>query len=138
MATEQRLLRLPKSLVRRFKQTVPARERSAFIRQLLKQALPPTDSGNNPFYLAALAVERDTALGEEMTEWEASTIGEGLAGRSPPVARLNDVRAAPRLGRKQLWWPNLTGGLSPCATHADDNFSRPTGRSACGVAGRKH
>lgn len=40
MPTEQLLLRLPDDLVRRFKPIVPARERSAFVRQLLEQALP--------------------------------------------------------------------------------------------------
>jgi hypothetical protein len=79
MATEQLLLRLPDDLVRRFKQIVPARERSAFVRQLLEQALPSADSDSDPLYLAALAVEQDTSLGDEMAEWEAGTIGDGLA-----------------------------------------------------------
>jgi hypothetical protein len=39
MATEQLLLRVPDDLVRRFKQAVPALERSAFLRHLLEQAL---------------------------------------------------------------------------------------------------
>jgi hypothetical protein len=79
MPTEQLLLRLPDDLVRRFKHNVPARERSAFVRQLLEQALPSADSDNDPLYLAALAVEQDTALGAEMAEWESATIGDGLA-----------------------------------------------------------
>jgi hypothetical protein len=78
MPTEQLLLRLPDDLVRRFKQVVPARERSAFVRQLLEQALPSADGDSDPLYLAALAVEQDTALGEEMAEWEAATIRDGL------------------------------------------------------------
>jgi metal-responsive CopG/Arc/MetJ family transcriptional regulator len=84
MATEQLLLRLPDDLVRRFKQAVPARERSAFVRQLLEHALPPAEGDNDPLFLAALAVEQDTALGEEMAEWEAATIGDGLT--DTPVA----------------------------------------------------
>ena len=78
MPTEQLLLRLPEDLVKRFKQIVPARERSAYVRQLLEQALPSADSDEDPLYLAALAVEQDTALSQEMTEWEASTIDDGL------------------------------------------------------------
>jgi hypothetical protein len=75
MPTEQLLLRLPDDLVRRFKQIVPARERSAFVRQLLEQALNSADSDNDPLYLAGLAVEQDTALGEEMAEWERLKVG---------------------------------------------------------------
>jgi hypothetical protein len=81
MATEQLLLRLrlPHDLVKRFKQHVPARKRSVFVRQLLEQALPPAHSDNDSLYLAALAVEQDTALGEEMAEWEAAAaIDDGL------------------------------------------------------------
>ena len=78
MATEQLLLRLPDDLVRRFKQIVPTRERSAFVRQLLEQALPTADSDNDPLYLAALDVEQDTALADEMAQWETATIGDGL------------------------------------------------------------
>lgn len=84
MATEQLLLRLPEDLVRRFKENVPARERSAFVRQLLEQALPSADGDNDPLYLAALAVEQDTALNDEMAEWEAATIGDGLTETGAP------------------------------------------------------
>jgi predicted transcriptional regulator len=86
MSTEQLLLRLPNDLVRRFKQIVPARQRSAFVRQLLEQALPSADSDHDPLYLAALAVEQDMALGEEMAEWEAATINDGLT-EAPPSKR---------------------------------------------------
>ncbi len=88
MATEQLLLRLPDDLVRRFKEAVPARERSAFVRQLLEQALPPADGANDALYLTAMAVEQDMALGEEMAAWEAATIGDGL----------NEISAADRHG----------------------------------------
>ena len=83
MPTEQLLLRLPDDLVRRFKQAIPARERSAFVRQLLEHALPPADGDEDPLYRAALAVEEDAALAIEMGEWEAATIGDGLT--EPPV-----------------------------------------------------
>ncbi len=78
MPTEQLLLRLPDDLVRRFKRNVPARERSAFVKQLLEQALPSADGDDDPLYLAALAVEQDAALGAEMAEWEAATSVDGL------------------------------------------------------------
>ncbi len=83
MSTEQVLLRLPGDLVRRFKQVVPARERSAYVRQLLEQSLPPVDSDNDPLFLAALAVEQETALGYEMADWEAATFSDGLT-ETPP------------------------------------------------------
>jgi hypothetical protein len=83
MPTEQLLLRLPEDLVRRFKQVVPARERSAFVGQLLELALPFAGAGTDPLYFAALAVEQDPILGEEMAVWEASTISDGLT-RAPP------------------------------------------------------
>lgn len=87
MPTEQLLLRLPDDLVRRFKRIVPARERSAFVGRLLEHALPSDDSDSDPLYLAALAVEQDTALGEEMAAWEAETINDGLTEVPPPSHR---------------------------------------------------
>ena len=79
MPTRQVLLRLPDDLARRFKQAVPARERSAFVQHLLEQALPVQGGDTDPLYLAALAVEQDTVLAEEMAEWETATIGDGIA-----------------------------------------------------------
>ena len=79
MPTEQLLLRLPEDLVSRFKRAVPARERSAFVRQLLEQALPVDSDDLDPLYLAAVAVERDEALAAEMAEWQVATIGDGLS-----------------------------------------------------------
>jgi metal-responsive CopG/Arc/MetJ family transcriptional regulator len=85
MTTEQVLLRLPDDLVRRFKRAVPTRERSAFVRQLLESALPPEDGDHDPLYLAALAVERDTALTEEMGVWETATLTDGLTVEDTPA-----------------------------------------------------
>jgi hypothetical protein len=79
MATEQLLLRLPDDLVRRFKRSVPNRRRSAFVQQLLEQALPPVEGDNDPLYRAALAVEKDARLAAEMSEWEAATVSDGLS-----------------------------------------------------------
>jgi hypothetical protein len=76
MPTEQLLLRLPDDLLRRFKRSVPSRKRSAFVQQLLEQALPATDE--DPLYQAARAVEQDDRLASEMAEWEAATVADGL------------------------------------------------------------
>jgi len=80
MPTEQLLLRLPDELVQLFKRTVPARERSAFVKGLLEQALPAPEGDNDPLYLAALAVEQDSALNADMADWEVATVGDGLHG----------------------------------------------------------
>jgi hypothetical protein len=79
MATEQVLLRLPEPLVRRFRRAIPSRDRSAFVQRLLEQALPAEDGDDDPLYRAGLAVEQDERLAAEMAEWEAATIGDGLA-----------------------------------------------------------
>jgi Arc/MetJ-type ribon-helix-helix transcriptional regulator len=83
MPTEQLLVRLPDDLLRRFKRTVPARSRSAFVRALLEKALPLKVDDNDPLYLAALAAEQDTRLSGEMAEWEDATIGDGLNDLPP-------------------------------------------------------
>ena len=87
MPTEQLLLRLPDDLVRRFKRSIPSRRRSAFVQQLLEQALPPDQGDDDPLYQAALAVERDMRLAGEMAEWEAATIGDGLTVAPPRKRR---------------------------------------------------
>jgi len=90
MATQQLLLHLPEELVRRLKRSVPARQRSKFIQDLLEQALPPDGIvEDDPLYLAALAVERDEALTAEMNAWGAVTVADGAAPASTsgsPVA----------------------------------------------------
>ena len=73
----QLLLRIPDALAERFKQTVPARQRSEFVAKLLEKALPVEE---DPLYLAALEVEQDLALGAEMQEWREGLIADGLRG----------------------------------------------------------
>lgn len=68
---------LPKDLARRLKCQVPARKRSAFVQQLLEQALPADEGEDGPLYRAALDVERDERLAAEMAEWDAA-VGDGL------------------------------------------------------------
>jgi hypothetical protein len=84
MRTEQLLLRLPEDLVRRFRQAVPERQRSAFVRGLLERALgAENDDDSDPLYLAAVALEQDSRLTAEMTDWETVTVGDGLE-EDPP------------------------------------------------------
>jgi len=73
----QLLLHIPDALAERFKQTVPARQRSDFVAKLLEKALPVEE---DPLYLAALEVEQDLTLGAEMREWREGLIGDGLRG----------------------------------------------------------
>ena len=73
----QLLLHIPDALAERFKQTVPARQRSDFVAKLLEKALPVEE---DPLYLAALEVEQDLALGAEMREWREGLIADGLRG----------------------------------------------------------
>jgi hypothetical protein len=83
MATTQLLIRLPDELVRRFKRSVAARRRSAFVQRLLEEALPPEDGDDDPLYQAALAVEKEGELSAEMAEWEVATVGDGLSDERP-------------------------------------------------------
>jgi hypothetical protein len=77
--TVQLLVRLPDGLARRFKRAVAPRQRSRFVETLLEEALPALEGEDrDPLYRAALAVERDERLAEEMAEWEAATIADGL------------------------------------------------------------
>ena len=77
MATQQLLLRVPEELARRLRRQVPARGRSAFVQQLLEQALAPEGGEDDPLYRAALEVERDERLAAEMAEWDG-TVADGL------------------------------------------------------------
>ncbi len=74
--TAQLLVRLPDDLVRRLRRQVPARQRSAFIQNVLERALPPEQT--DPLYEAALAAEADERLAAEMAEWDV-TVGDGIA-----------------------------------------------------------
>ena len=73
----QLLFHIPDSLAMRFKQTVPPRQRSAFVSNLIQEALPEED---DPLYQIALAVEQDEALGAEMRQWRNGLIADGIRG----------------------------------------------------------
>lgn len=70
----QLLVRVPDDLGERFKQTVPSRQRSAFMRKLLEAALPPE---SDPLYRLALQVEDEAALDEDMSVWDEA-VADGL------------------------------------------------------------
>lgn len=79
MTTTPLLVRLPDELVRRFRRTVPVRQRSKFIQRLLEDAIPPSEGDEaDPLYRTALSVEADAELASEMQGWEAATIADGL------------------------------------------------------------
>lgn len=86
MGMQQLLIRLPEDLARRLKRQVPARKRSAFVQQLLEQALPADEGEDDPLYRAALDVERDERLAAEMAEWDAA-VGDGLTPGAPTAAQ---------------------------------------------------
>lgn len=67
-------IHLPDDLAKRFRAAVPARQRSAFLADMLRQNLPAEE---DPLYRIALAVEADAALGREMDEWDG-VAGDGL------------------------------------------------------------
>ena len=83
MSTTQLLIRLPDELARRMKRSVSPRNRSKFIQRLLEATLPPEDRDDDPLYRAAMAVEKEEALGAEMDEWETATIEDGLVTGNP-------------------------------------------------------
>lgn len=72
----QLLVHLPDELVARFKRAVPPRQRSRFVQQLIEAALPA--EADDPLYRTALAVEQDNILNDEMAEWEAAAVADGL------------------------------------------------------------
>ena len=90
----QLLLHIPDALAERFKQAVPARQRSGFVAKLLEQVLPVEE---DPLYLTALEVERDRVLNEEMRAWR-----EGL--RIPPPLSRTGLRCRLR--------PTVRGGYA--------------------------
>jgi len=73
--TTQLFIRIPTKLARRFRDAVPARERSAFVGKLLDQNLPNPDE--YMYELALKAEVFDRANAEESNELE-STLMDGV------------------------------------------------------------
>ncbi len=87
MAMQQLLVRLPEELAMWLRRRIPPRHRSAFVQQLLEQALPADDDEEgDPLYRAALEVERDECLAAEMREWDV-TAADGLTPESDATRR---------------------------------------------------
>lgn len=70
----QILAHIPDDLAARFKAAVPARQRSAFIADLLRKALPEEEDA---LYQLAMAVEQDQSLNEGLKDWDA-VVADGL------------------------------------------------------------
>jgi len=73
--TTQVLLHLPTDVARRFRNSVPSRQRSAFVSRLLEQNLPNVD--DHMYELALKAEAFDRANPDEVKELE-STLMDGL------------------------------------------------------------
>ena len=73
--TTQVLIRLPTEVARRFRNAIPARQRSEFVRKLLEENLPNVDEHMYEFALQAEAFDR--ANPQEVSELDA-TLMDGL------------------------------------------------------------
>lgn len=73
--TTQVLIRLPTEVARRFRNAIPARQRSEFVRKLLEENLPNVDE--QMYELALQAEAFDRANPEEVSELNA-TLMDGL------------------------------------------------------------
>ena len=68
------LLSLPDQLAVRMRATMPPRQRSKIITHLIEEEI---EKRERALYECALAVEQDSVLHEEMTEWNV-TMRDGL------------------------------------------------------------
>jgi Arc/MetJ-type ribon-helix-helix transcriptional regulator len=73
--TTQVLIRLPTEVARRFRNAIPARQRSEFVRKLLEENLPNVDE--HMYELALQAEAFDRANPQEVSELDA-TFMDGL------------------------------------------------------------
>ena len=73
--TTQVLIRLPIEVARRFRNAIPARQRSEFVRKLLEENLPNVDE--HMYELALQAEAFDRANPQEVSELDA-TLMDGL------------------------------------------------------------
>jgi hypothetical protein len=85
MSTRQLQVRLPDDLIRRLRERISARQRSAFVQRLLEQALPPAID-DDELYQAAVLVEQDEALNADMAAWDGLA-GDGIAESASPPRR---------------------------------------------------
>ncbi len=74
MAATKLLISLPQDLALRFRSAIPHKQRSKVIQSLIEAEVKRRE---DLLYQAALAVEKDEALHEEMQLWDA-TVGDGI------------------------------------------------------------
>ena len=72
------LISIPDEIVNRMRATIPARQRSKIIVKLLEKEIEKREKA---LYDCALAVEKDTALNQEMSEWDI-TLQDGQSDDS--------------------------------------------------------
>lgn len=75
---EKVLISIPDQLAVRMRAMIPVRQRSKTITNLIEKEVRKRES---LLYHCALAVEKDTALHDEMKEWDITT-GDGLSHES--------------------------------------------------------
>lgn len=73
------LISVPKQLAIRLRSTIPARQRSRVIAQLIEKEI---EKREEQLYECALEVEKDESLNQEMTLWENQTLPDGLEHES--------------------------------------------------------
>ena len=73
--TSQMLIRLPTEVAARFRQAVPARKRSAFVRELLEKNLPDMDE---QMYQLGLQAEKFDRLQPQERQELNATLMDGL------------------------------------------------------------
>ena len=71
---EKVLISLPDQLAVRMRATIPPRQRSKVITHLIEEEI---EKRERSLYECALAIEQDSGLHEEMSEWDI-TISDGL------------------------------------------------------------
>ncbi len=72
------LISMPDQLAARMKAAIPSRQRSKVIAKLIEEEVSKREQS---LFDCAAAVEKDTALNEEMKEWDL-TSGDGLDNES--------------------------------------------------------
>ena len=73
------LISLPKQLATRLRSTIPTRQRSRVIAQLIEKEI---EKREEKLYVCALEVEKEVPLNQEMSLWENQTLSDGLEHES--------------------------------------------------------
>lgn len=72
------LISVPDQLANRMRATIPDRQRSKTIAHLIEEEIKKRE---HKLHVCALAVEKDQALSDEMSEWDI-TLKDGLSDES--------------------------------------------------------